>query len=554
MNIDDQRQPEGDEAPQGAAPESDTAGGPIPGPQPSEAGGDASSSAGIVSGDVPVWAPEQGSGSTPPGQPAYQPSGPPPAQPQQQSGWFAPSPWRASGQQPGGAWPPAQPGWPQSGWQQPPGWQQPSFWPPAPPSQGPTGTLESQPPHRRRASLAQVVTIVAVALIAFSSGMVVDRQVVAQPAPASEPLPNFSVYEQALQDIKANYVGRADITDQQLLYGSISGMVDALGDTGHTRFLTPQEYAQLNSQLSGQVAGIGVLLSITNGTPVVDRVIGDSPADKAGIKAGDSIVAVDGKSTSGQTFDDLAAEIRGDPGTKVTLTVIHAGSTSSVDITITRATIQAPLVDWGMVPGTTVADIALYEFSDGASKQIAEALAGAKKAGATAIIFDLRGNPGGLASEARSVASEFLSSGVIYQVENASGQRTSVTVDRSQTATTLPLVVLVDHDTASAAEIVAGAIQDNNRGQVIGLTTVGTGTVLQPFVLSDGSAILLGVEDWLTPDGHRIFGVGITPNETVAMPTGAQPLDPINLDKMTAATVQASDDAQFLAGLKALGQ
>jgi carboxyl-terminal processing protease len=571
VNSDDERRPEGEEAPQGAEPVSDTAGSSGPGTEPSEASSGPSSSAGSgasgpdvsgtgsgASGDAPVWAPEP--------QPDEQPGSTPPAQPgQQPSGWYPPSPWQASGQQPGG-WPqagwqqpqPGQQGWPQAGWPPPqPGWQPPSFWPPTPTTT--PATLEAlasdhQPARRRRVGLAQIVTVVAVALIAFSSGMVVDRQVAPQPAPSSQPLQDFSVYEQALQDIKNNYVGRADVTDQQLLYGSIRGMVDALGDTNHTRFLTPAEYAQLTSQLSGQVAGIGVLLSLNNGTPVVDRVIADSPADKAGIRAGDSIVAVDGKSTSGETFDDLAAQIRGKPGTNVTLTVIHAGSTASVDITITRAQIQAPLVDWGMVPGTTVADIALYEFSDGASKQVAQALAGAKKAGATAIVLDLRGNPGGLADEARSVASEFLSSGVVYQEEDASGKRTSVTVDKSMTATTLPMVVLVDHDTASAAEIVAGAIQDNNRGQVIGLTTVGTGTVLQPFILSDGSVILLGVEDWLTPNGHRIFGVGITPNETVALPTGGQPLDPIDLDKMTASDVQASNDAQLLAGVKALGQ
>ena len=181
--------------------------------------------------------------------------------------------------------------------------------------------------------------------------MVVDRSIVNQETSASQtsangPLQDFQVYEEALKDIRADYVGQADITDKQLLYGSISGMVDALGDTNHSRFLTPDEYAQMTSQLSGKVAGIGVLITQDNGIPTVQRVISGSPAEKSGVKAGDQIVAVNGKSTTGDTFDELATQIRGDPGTNVTITVIHVGSTTGVDITITRAVVSAPLVDW----------------------------------------------------------------------------------------------------------------------------------------------------------------------------------------------------------------
>jgi carboxyl-terminal processing protease len=414
-----------------------------------------------------------------------------------------------------------------------------------------------QPVRPRRSRAPQIITIVATALIAFSAGMVVDRTVAAQPAQqasAGAPLQGFEVYQEALKEIRANYVGRGSVTDQQLLYGSIRGMVDALGDTNHSRFLTPQEYAQMTSELSGHVAGIGIVVTQTNGQPAVDRVLTGTPADKAGVLAGDQIVAVDGKSTTGWTFDQLASAIRGTVGTSVTLSVIHPGQTTPVDLTMTRAQITAPLVDWALVPGTKIADIALFEFSDGAGKQLQQAITAAESAGATGIIFDLRGNPGGIAGEARNVASQFLSSGVIYQEEDASGKKTPVTVDTSWKATSLPMVVLVDHDTASAAEIVSGALQDNHRAKVIGLTTVGTGTVLVPFVLSDGSVLLLGVEDWLTPNGQRIFNVGITPDQKVSMPTGGQPLDPVKFGSMTAASIQSSNDAQLLAALKALGQ
>ena len=466
------------------------------------------------------------------------------------------------------SWPPVRHGWPpapSSGWQpgQPPA---PPVWPPAPQSWPPAptgsesggdGSYESpgSSPRHRPSRLPQILVVVAAVLLAFSSGMIVDRLTVAsQQQQQQQPLQDFNVYEQALQDIREHYVGRASLTDQQLLYGSIQGLVNSLGDTNHSRFMTPEEYQQLQSQLSGKVAGIGILVTETNGVLTVERVIAGSPAEGAGVKAGDQITAVNGTSTAGMDFTQLAALIRGDVGTRVTITVIHTGSTTGVDLSMARKVVSAPLVDWGMVPGSHVADIALFEFSDGASDQVQQALDAAKLQGATAIVLDLRGNPGGRADEARWVASEFLASGVVYIDEDASGQRTNVTVDTSRRNTTLPMVVLVDGGTASAAEIVAGAMQDSHRAKVVGLTTVGTGTVLQPFVLSDGSVVLLGTSDWLTPSGHRIFGVGITPDETVALPSGAAAIDPIDLKAMTTPQLQSSGDAELLAALKDLGQ
>ncbi len=462
-------------------------------------------------------------------------------------------PAQASGPAPSG-WPPVQQGWPPAPQSWPPA---PQSWPPAPTGSESAGdgsyVSPGSSPRRRPSRLPQILVVVATVLLAFSGGMIVDHLTVASQQ-QQQTLKDFNVYEQALQDIRNSYVGRATVTDQQLLYGSIRGLVDSLGDTNHSRFLTPAEYQQLTSQLSGKVAGIGVLITEKNGTLTVARVISGSPAEGAGVKAGDQITAVDGKSTAGMNFDQLAALIRGNVGTKVTITVTHAGSTTGVDLSMVRQSVSAPLVDWGMVPGTHVADIALFEFSHGASDQIQQAIDAAKLQGATAIVLDIRSNPGGYADEGRGVASEFLSSGVIYINEDASGQRTEVTVDTSRRNTTLPMVVLVDGGTASAAEIVAGALQDSHRAKVVGLTTVGTGTVLQPFFLSDGSVVLLGTSDWLTPAGHRIFGVGITPDEIVALPSGVPPIDPIDLKAMTPMQLQASGDAQLLAALKDLGQ
>ena len=481
----------------------------------------------------------------------------------------APNAW----QSPQAGWPPYSPSGSPQGWQPTQqGWPNAAQTPPPPPDPASTAPVWSPPSPTdftfggdgrpvgaaaepaRRSRLPLVLSVLAAIMIAFAGGMVVDHLTTPAQSSQAQPLQDFAVYEQALQDIREHYVGSSSITDKQLLYGSISGMVNALGDTGHSRFMTAQEYQQEMSQLSGKVAGIGVLVTETNGQLTIQRVIAGSPAAGAGVLAGDQITAVNGTSTSGLTFDQLAALIRGDPGTQVTISVIHPGATTPVDIKMTRADVVSPIVDWGIVPGTHIVDIALYEFDDGASDQVKAAIDAARTQGATAIVLDLRGNPGGLADQARSVASEFLSSGNVYLEQDASGNRTPITVDTSFAGTQaetagLPMVVLVDGNTASAAEIVSGALQDSGRAKIVGQTTVGTGTVLQAFTLSDGSVVLLGVADWLTPSGHLIFGKGITPDQKVALATGATPIDPINLTGMTPASFQSSGDAQLLAAV-----
>ena len=466
------------------------------------------------------------------------------------------------------SWPPApqQPSWPaspqypaQPSWGAPPPPQPAQGWPPAPPSwQPPTPGWPATPPSDaafRPSRLPLILSVIAVALIAFSAGMVVDH-LTTPPAQQQQtqdaPLENFDVYVEALREIRQNYVGRDSLTDEQLLYGSIRGMVDSLGDYNHSTFMTAEEYADLANELSGSVAGIGVLIGDDNGAFVVDRVIRDSPADKAGIKAGDRITAVDGTSVSGLDFGSLGEKIRGDVGTRVTVTVIHAGSTDPVDLTMTRAEVSMPLVDWGMIPGTTIADIALYEFSAGAADQVEQAIDEAEALGASGIVLDLRGNPGGYAGEATSVLGLFLTGGVAYIEEDADGNRDEIMVSTRRPTTSLPLVVLVDEYTASAAEVVAGCLQDAGRAPIVGMNTVGTGTILLPFTLSDGSVLLLGVVDWLTPNGNRIFGVGIAPDMEVAMAQGVFPLDPFYFDAMTKSQFENASDAQLQKAIEVL--
>jgi carboxyl-terminal processing protease len=467
-------------------------------------------------------------GTTPGAAPGWMPAAPPAGSPWGDQQWGAPRPWNAD-----------------SGWQPQSGWGAP-----IPQSFGP----------KRQSRLPAVITVVAACFFAFSAGLVVDR-VGFQKSNTGSATPIVSagsslstdqasaLYLEAENVIKQNWVGRSSLTDQQLVDGSIAGLVASLGDTGHSEFLTAQEYSAFQSSLNASVAGIGVILSDDNGVYKISRVIKGTPADSAGVEAGDIITAVNGSSTAQMSFTDMAAQIRGTAGTSVSLTVIHLGSSQPVTFSIVRAQFSVPLADWGMVPGTHTADISLAEFSTGAADEVAKDITAAKSAGATSIILDLRGNPGGYASEAQEVSSEFLTGGTVYIEQDANGKNTNEPVDTKRAHTDMPLVVLVDHDSASSAEITAGALQDASRAKIVGVNTFGTGTVLQPFKLSDGSVIILGTSWWLTPNGHRIFGVGITPDQKVLMPGIAQPTDPTTLDTTTVSQFQSSTDAQLLAAV-----
>jgi carboxyl-terminal processing protease len=297
--------------------------------------------------------------------------------------------------------------------------------------------------------------------------------------------------------------------------------------------------------------GVGAVLDMQNNVATVVRVIPGSPAEKAGLRAGESIVRVDGASVSGATLDQVVAKVRGPAGTSVTLGLQDPDG-SSRDLTIVRAQLDIPLVSWAMAPGTKDAVIRLESFSTGASKDTVAAIKAARAAGAVGIVLDLRANPGGYVNEAVDVASQFVASGVVYISEDRSGTPVPHEVAGGGIATDIPLVVLVDGETASAAEIVTGAIQDAGRAKVVGETTYGTGTVVGTFPLSDGSAVTIGTERWLTPKGHAIWRQGLTPDETVALPQGVNFLVPDDFATLGPGGIGASSDTQLQAALRAL--
>jgi carboxyl-terminal processing protease len=323
-----------------------------------------------------------------------------------------------------------------------------------------------------------------------------------------------------------------------------------VGDTGHTSFLTPEELEERAEELSGSYVGIGVRIDAADdGRPLIVGVFRGSPAEAADLRPGDIIVAVDGQPTLDRDLDEVASEIRGEAGSSVQVTIQRGVDGPEQSVDIERAEVDVATVSWSMVPGSNTAMLRLEQFSQGAADDLKAALLEIRSGGADRVILDLRGNPGGFVSEAIGVASQFLASGTVYVERNADGEETSHPVTDGGVATDVPLVVLVDRSTASSAEIVSGALQDAGRGQLIGETTFGTGTVLGEFPLADGSALRVGTTEWLTPKGRRIWHEGIVPDVVVERADDVRPIVPDDLRAMTEAQVDDLTDPQLARAL-----
>lgn len=378
----------------------------------------------------------------------------------------------------------------------------------------------------------------------------------ARTAVAAEQPAEFDVFWEAWDLVVAHFVDRDKIDFKAMTYGAIEGMLASLGDEGHTTFLPPEAVEQHKTSLEGSFEGIGAYVSMEGDQVTIVAPIDGSPAEAAGILAGDIILAVDGESITGLTLNQVIAKIRGPAFTPVVLTVLHPDAEEPVDIVIVRQRIELDSVSWSMIPGTNAAYLEITQFAADTGQELAQALLeieARRSAGepVEALVLDLRNNPGGYLREAIKVASQFLPKGeIILQEADAEG---NVNVYRSRGwgyAREIPLVVLINQGTASAGEITAGAIKENGRGVLIGETTFGTGTVLNQFNLSDGSAILLGVTNWLTPQGNLIKGQGITPDVAVELESSVRQVNARTLRDLTLEEVLASEDVQFLEALK----
>ena len=364
---------------------------------------------------------------------------------------------------------------------------------------------------------------------------------------------DFHLISEAWRIIQGAYVDHVAAQPRTMSYGAISGMVDALGDTGHSRFLSPEMVKELSAIQRNKFEGVGAEIQIKAGHVVITAPLDHSPAQRAGLRPGDIILKVDGNDITGLPLDQVVARISGPAGTPVTLTILDPLSGHTRQVALVRASITVHNVTWHQLPGSNVAHLRIASFGRGMTNDLCKALAEAEHGGRMGIVLDLRNNPGGLLSEAIGATSQFLKNGNVLLVKDAHGTVKPIAVKPGGIATSVPLTVLVNGGTASAAEIMAGALGAAHRATLLGVTTFGTGTVLNEFALSDGSALLLAIEEWLTPAGQAIWHKGITPEIHVELPAEASPILPEEEQNMTAAQLQAGKDTQLLRALELFG-
>ena len=396
------------------------------------------------------------------------------------------------------------------------------------------------PPTDRRRALLLPATLTAVALLAgsalFLSGYSMGRQSSAEPGTPGGEGVAFRPFWDTYQTIRDRYAG-GDVSRDAIVQGAIRGMIDALDDP-YSQYLTSDQYRSSLQGISGEFEGIGAELATqaTDGTAscvtlgptcrlVIIAPIGGSPAEKAGLRAGDLVLATDGVSLNGLSVDDARARIRGPKGSVLELSVAR-GSEAPFALRITRDVILEQEVESKTFDDGRVGYVQLKGFSDRAATDLTDAVRAHIEAGRTKLILDLRGNPGGYVTAARTVASQFIGSGTIFWEQDAHGDQTPTEATPGGVATDpkIEIVALIDRGTASASEIVAAALQDSGRALLVGQRSFGKGTVQQWQELpGEGGAFRLTIARWLSPDKRWIHNVGIEPDVTVDLPTNPIP-------------------------------
>ncbi len=402
-------------------------------------------------------------------------------------------------------------------------------------------TLQQEP--RSRQIVRQILVGSALVIIAFLGGWFSHQYFGYSIGESSQSQKYSQLFQQAWNVIDQNYVDRKAVNYQNMSYAAINAMVSSLHDKGHTYFLTPDQSKAFDQNESGKFVGIGITLSQdpTSKKFIINSTMVNSPAEKAGLRRNDVILSVNGTSTQGKTLDEVSKLISGNAGTTVTLIIQHQGAQQPQTFHIVRAVITEQNVIMHYIAQDHIAHIQIVQFADGVSEQLKTSINQAKSMGAKKIILDLRNNGGGVVQEAINTVSDFVKSGNVYLEKDSSGNITPVSVTGKTLDTKIPLVVLVNENSASAAEIVPGALKDNGRATLIGTQTFGTGTVMNRFDLSDGSVLWVGVDEWLTPKGQFIRNQGIKPNITVKMPTNASILTP-NDENVQNMTLQQIDE------------
>lgn len=368
----------------------------------------------------------------------------------------------------------------------------------------------------------------------------------------------YSLYGEALRDLKQvdfdkfarvfkivteEYVD--PVSSSQVMDGALSGMVDSLKDP-YSQYLTAQQYRQMKIHTTGTYSGIGVYVGMRDGYVTVIAPIKGSPAEKAGLRAQDRIIRVDGKDIAGLPIDEVVSLIKGKKGTKVVLTIQRPGVETPFDVEVVRSIVEVDPVIWEITTtgkGKKIGYVRITEFNEHAYEKTKNAVRRLLNQQVEGLLLDLRQNPGGLLDQCLKVAGIFLPEGPVVEVVGRGGKKR---VFRSEgPGVDLPLVVLVDHGSASASEILAGAIRDRGTGLLLGMRTFGKGLVQSLIEVGDDTAVKITSARYYTPDGISINGTGIEPDIVVPLPPEEVPKEPsAGLDPQVKKALEVFDSRQ----------
>lgn len=337
---------------------------------------------------------------------------------------------------------------------------------------------------------------------------------------------DFGLFWDAWKVLKDKYVDAKNVSDQDMVYGAISGMLASTGDE-YSIFMPPKEADDFSQEISGEFGGIGAEIGLRKEQLVVVAPLKHTPAERAGLKAGDAIIKIEGESTAGISTEDAVKKIRGPKGTMVTLTLFREGWLETKDFTITRDAIQIPTLDWSMLNDAGKEDIngkilyiQLYNFYEKAPLLFYEAIAKSIGNRPKGIVLDLRNNPGGYLDASVNIAGWFLEKGsvvVTEQFKSEENGHTNFTAAGLPILKDIPTVVLINQGSASASEILAGALRDNRNIKLVGKKSFGKGSVQELIPLKDEAMVKITVAHWLTPNGTLIDKNGLTPDVEIAI-------------------------------------
>lgn len=338
--------------------------------------------------------------------------------------------------------------------------------------------------------------------------------------PSEDPYLHLETFSDALYFLQENYVDEVPVA--QLLHGAIMGMT--VGLDSPTVYMSPTEYARFKDDTIGRYYGVGVLTLFDEGAIRIEKVFQDSPAARAGLLAGDRIVAIDGEAVTTENIELIIESIKGPRGTLVHFKVRRESNDSVLELDVARDRIRTPSVESERLPDN-LAWIRILQFQERTGRELRRTLASLDKSGDSlaGLVLDLRSNPGGYLDEAAEVADVFLEEGDIVTTKGRAIQETTETAHHPGTRAKIPIVVLQNHGTASAAEIVAGALQDHKRATIVGTTSYGKGSVQTTYEFTDGSALKITIARYYTPSGRSIHGTGIEPD--LVVPAAAALLD-----------------------------